>query len=522
VPILNPDEILRYLNAKGFLSSAEIELVNSRWSIDKDGPLLQYLGREKLLPEEVVEDLITLIGNNQLEGLEPQLPGLILLNMIGRGGRGSVYRAWQPSLRRVVAVKILSKALSNNREYIQRFLREARVASKVQHRNIVRAFDINKKGPNVYMVMEYVSGRSVGQILRNNPKLALPHAIEIARLIAEAVAYISKVGLVHRDIKPDNIMIDRKGRVKLCDLGLARPAGSTNLTSPMVAQGTPAYMAPEGAVSPEIDTQADVYSLGVTLYRMVLGKVPFENSDPVEVLRMHVEVEPRGLDGGELPGALQDLVRKMLAKKPADRPPAKDLARELAALQKTIPGLEKHALWELVPGGEQTQLGADDSSLALEPTAEIARPENGGQAPAKFKPWEDPSLAARPAASRGTRIPGLGIGIVSFALFVCVLYIIYVSMSPATNPEVDELKQKVETLEADNEKLKQQVSTSEFERKTMADRMQESADRLKLENAEDLQRKAREPRTDGTDSVISEIAAMRESAKTKSLPGAGD
>ncbi|MCA8945417.1 MAG: hypothetical protein KDB29_04260, partial [Planctomycetes bacterium] len=96
MPILSPDDILRYLNAKGFLSSAELELVNSRWSLDKDGPLLQYLGREKLLPEEVVEDLITLIGNNQLEGLEPTLPGLILLNMVGRGGRGSVYRAWQP------------------------------------------------------------------------------------------------------------------------------------------------------------------------------------------------------------------------------------------------------------------------------------------------------------------------------------------------------------------------------------------------------------------------------------------
>ena len=167
MPVLKPEEILRYLNAKGFLSSAEIELVNSRWSVEKDGPLLQYLGREKLIPTEVVDDLITLIGNSQLEGLEPQLPGLVLLNMIGRGGRGSVYRAWQPSLRRVVAVKILSKALSSNREYIQRFLREARVASKVQHRNIVRAYDINKKGSNVYMVMEYAeNGNLFGMLSR--------------------------------------------------------------------------------------------------------------------------------------------------------------------------------------------------------------------------------------------------------------------------------------------------------------------------------------------------------------------
>ncbi|MEZ5990994.1 MAG: serine/threonine-protein kinase [Planctomycetota bacterium] len=520
MPILSPDDILRYLNAKGFLSSAELELVNSRWSLDKDGPLLQYLGREKLLPEEVVEDLITLIGNNQLEGLEPTLPGLILLNMVGRGGRGSVYRAWQPSLRRVVAVKILSKALSNNREYIQRFLREARVASKVQHRNIVRAYDINKKGSNVYMVMEYVPGRSVGQILRNKPKLALPHAIEIARLIAEAVGYISKVGLVHRDIKPDNIMIDRRGRVKLCDLGLARPAGSTNLTSPMVAQGTPAYMAPEGAVSPEIDTQADVYSLGITLYRMLLGKVPFENSDPVEVLRMHVEVEPRGLDDGELPGALQDLVRKMLAKRPQDRPPAKDLPRELAALQKTIPGMERHALWELVPGGEPTQYNsADDSSLSLEPTAEVMRAPEDGQAPAKFKPWEDPALAARPTSSKNQRVTGMGIGTLGFALFVCILYIVYVSMSGTPEPPPDP---SVKELETQVEELKQAVATSELERKGMASDMQEAAARLKLENEEDLRRKANEPRTSSPSDVIEEIATMRESARTSTIPGAGD
>ena len=519
MPVLKPDEILRYLNAKGFLSSAEIELVNSRWSVEKDGPLLQYLGREKLIPTEVVDDLITLIGNSQLEGLEPQLPGLVLLNMIGRGGRGSVYRAWQPSLRRVVAVKILSKALSSNREYIQRFLREARVASKVQHRNIVRAYDINKKGSNVYMVMEYVSGYSLGQVLRAKPKIELAHAVEIGRLIADAVAYIGKVGLVHRDIKPDNIMIDRKGRVKLCDLGLARPAGATNLTSPMVAQGTPAYMSPEAAVSPEIDTQADVYSLGVTLYRALLGKVPFENSDPVEVLRMHVEVEPRGLDGGELPGALQDLIRKMLAKRPSERPAAKDLPRELAALQKTIPGMEKHQLWELVPGGEPTAwTGSEDSSLSLEPTAETQREPEDGQAPAKFKPWEDPALAPRPVA-RKRGMTGMGLGTLGFALFVCILYILFVTLDGPPEPPSDP---RVPELEAEIEKLQSEVGTTDLERKRMAALMQEAATRLKLENAEDLARKELEPKRDTTTDVIGEIARMRESARTSTIPGAGD
>ena len=519
MPVLKPDEILRYLNAKGFLSAAEVELVNSRWSVDKDGPLLQYLGREKLLPTEVVEDLINLIGNAQLEGLEPQLPGLIMLNMIGRGGRGSVYRAWQPSLRRVVAVKVLSKALSSNREYIQRFLREARVASKVQHRNIVRAYDINKKDSNVYMVMEYVSGVSVGQALRAKPRLELPHAVEIARLISEAIAYIGKVGLVHRDIKPDNIMIDRKGRVKLCDLGLARPAGSTNLTSPMVAQGTPAYMSPEGAMSPEIDIQADVYSLGVTLYRMVLGKVPFENKDPVEVLRMHVEVAPRGLDDGELPGALQELIRKMLEKNPKQRPPASELPRELASVQKAIPGLEKHQLWEIVPGGEPTAwTGSEDSALSLEPTSETPRDPSEGQAPAKYRPWEDPALAPRPVSTRNKGMAGIGLGTLGFALFVCILYIVFVTLSngePPEDPQVPVLKTEIEDL-------KQQLGTEELERKRMAALMQEAAARLKLENAEDLERKALEPHHNKPEDVLTEIADMRDSARTHNIPGAAD
>lgn len=520
LPVLKPDEILRYLTAKGFLSAAEVELVNSRWSVDKDGPLLQYLGRESLLPTDVVEDLIILIGNNQLEGLEPQLPGLVLLNMIGRGGRGSVYRAWQPSLRRVVAVKILSRALSDNREYIHRFLREARVASKVQHRNIVRAFDINKKGASVYMVMEYVAGVSLGQVLRGKTKLALPHAMEISRLVAEAVAYVGKVGLVHRDIKPDNVMIDRKGRVKLCDLGLARAAGTTELTSPMVAQGTPSYMSPEAAVSNEIDSQADVYSLGVLMYRVLLGRVPFENSDPVEVLRMHVEELPRGLDGGELPGALQELIRRMLEKDPKRRPAAKDLPREIAALQKTIPGLEKHQLWEIVPGGQPTAwTGTDDAQLELEATAEVQREAEAGQIPSKVQPWNDPTLAPRAPVRAARPMPGLGIGALGFALFVCILYIIFVTMSGDPTPIADP---RVEQLEAEVKRLENTLNAAEHSRKRMASDMQEASTRLKLENEQDLIRQEQEPRRDRPADVVKEIAAMRDAAQSHSLPGAKD
>lgn len=523
MPALKPEEILRYLRARGFLSGAEFELVSTRWSPEREGPLLPYLGREKLLPEEVVEDLIGLIGDNRLEGLEPHLPGLILLSMIGRGGRGTVYRAWQPGLRRVVAVKVLNQALGSNREYIRRFLREARVASKVQHRNIVRAFDINKKDSTVYMVMEYVAGVSVGGLLRRHPTVEFPHAIEVARLIAGAIAYVGQVGLVHRDIKPDNIMIDRHGRVKLCDLGLARPSGSTNLTSPMIAQGTPAYMAPEAATSPDIDIQADVYSLGVTLYRMVLGKVPFDHKDPVEVLRMHIEERPRGLDDGELPGAVQDLIRTMLEKDPRKRPDPTTLVRELLALQKSIPALEKHRLWELVPGGEPTRMSsAEQEALSLEPTDEMARPRSGGQAPAAHPPWEDPALAPRPER-RPSRVTGMGIGTLAFALIVSLLYILLMTIGDAGSVEQDES----DAERADQ--LERRVSELEEQRAAMDERhgrhvtlMQQAANRLELENELDLERMRRGPHYNTTDEIVDEIESLRDAAATRELPGAAD
>ncbi|MCL4730490.1 MAG: serine/threonine protein kinase, partial [Planctomycetes bacterium] len=433
---------------------------------------------------------------------------LQLLHMVGRGGRGSVYRAWQPSLRRVVAVKILSRALSGNREYIQRFIREARVASKAAHRNIVRAFDINKKGADVYMVMEYVSGISLGAVLRSRQKLAAGDVLAIAALVGDAISYIAKVGLVHRDIKPDNIMIDRKGRVKLCDLGLARPSGGANLTSPMVAQGTPAYMAPENALGHDIDSQADVYSLGVTMYRAALGKLPFDNPDPVEVLRMHVEEEPRGLDGGELPGALADLIRRMLAKDPKARPPARELGRELAALQKTLPGMDHPKLYELVPGGAPTAIVAYQSELDLEEPQPQAPPQ-----PA-YKAWEDPTLAPRPAVTRRPLpLPGMGVGTLVAALILCIAYILFVSLSgPATPPEdprVGELQKQVSDLEA-------RLATAELERKTVATLMHEAAERLKLENQEDLRRKEVEPPRQKLDDVIPELAAMRKAQSLNS------
>jgi serine/threonine protein kinase len=514
VPVLNTEEVIRYLVARGFLSSAEQELVQSRWNVESDGPLLQYLGREKLLPQEVVDDLIELIGNNILEGHEPKLPGLMLLNLVGKGGRGRVYRAWQPSLKRVVAVKILSRALADNREYIQRFLREARVASKVQHKYIVRAYDINKQSGNVYMVMDYIAGKSLGQVLRDRVKLDVSDLLEISRMTAEALAYTARVGLVHRDIKPDNILLDLNGRVKICDLGLARPAGSSNLTSPMVAQGTPAYMAPESALRPDLDAQADVYSLGVTMYRMLLGKVPFENSDPVEVLRMHVEEAPRELDASD---PLQKLILQMLEKNPIQRTGVKELPKLILDLQRNYPGLGKARTWDLVPHGEPA---ADESDPVLQ--LEDDEPEDDYPPATEAAPMDVPAASAQapasPSASNrapATKAPGVGVLSLGVALVVCVVYILVMSLKdpPAQpeDPKINELEQQVEDL-------KRGQASLEYSRGKLVQGMQLASERLQMENEEDRRLAELEPKRDKTDDIETELAEMDKTLALKNLP----
>lgn len=492
MPSFAPDDILRFLQSKGFLSSAEAELAEARWNPSADVSLLDWLAKERLLPTEVAQDLKALLADNVTDGLAPHLPGLMLLKMIGKGGRGRVYRAWQPSLRRLVAVKILSPELADNREYVRRFLREARVASRVTQENIVRAYDINRKGPHVYMVMEYVAGTNLGSVLRSVARLRLADAFEIARLTATALAYIARVGLVHRDIKPDNIMIDQRGRVKLCDLGLARPSGDSNLTSPMVAQGTPAYMAPENLHTPEAEISGDVYSLGVTLYRMLLGKLPFDHSDPSEVMRMHVEEAVPGLDESSgLPGALTDLIAAMMDKDPTKRPPIERLPNLFAALAKTLPDVGRPELWRLVLGGKEPVEGQE--ALTLEPTDAMAKPENqtSGQAPAVVA-WKSPEIAPRPTAtmpvSRSNRWGTMvGFAALALALAICMAYIVVMGFRddpiPPEDPRVGELKTRNAKLQAalnqsqsrhaDESALRSEaerrlVREMEFERKRLA------------------------------------------------------
>jgi tRNA A-37 threonylcarbamoyl transferase component Bud32 len=245
-----------------------------------------------------------------VEELAPLFPHLEILELIGQGGMGAVYKARQPSLDRLVAVKVLPPAAGRDPSFAERFGREARALAHLSHPNIVAVHDIGKANELYYFVMEYVDGVNLRQILRDG-KLTPAQALRIVPQICDALQYAHEEGVVHRDIKPENILLDRKGRVKIADFGLAklmgRDAGNFTLTGSQQVMGTLYYMAPEQVDRPlEVDHRADIYSLGVVFYEMLTGQLP--------VGRYPMPSEKAGTDA-----FLDEVVLHALEREPAQR-----------------------------------------------------------------------------------------------------------------------------------------------------------------------------------------------------------
>ena len=205
---------------------------------------------------------------------------------------GIVYKARQTSVDRIVAVKILLDALAQNKEFIKRFDREAKIAAKLSHNNIVNAIDAGEVDGHHYFVMEYVEGSTIKDALDKNKVFEEKTALKIVMAVAEALKHAHQRGLIHRDIKPENVILTKDGNVKLADLGLARLTADEKwaMSEAGMAIGTPYYISPEqvrGQV--DVDIRADIYSLGATLYHMVTGQVPYDGETPTEVMRKHVD-----------------------------------------------------------------------------------------------------------------------------------------------------------------------------------------------------------------------------------------
>ncbi|MHC5075028.1 MAG: serine/threonine protein kinase [Planctomycetota bacterium] len=268
-----------------------------------------------------------------------QIPGYKILGKLGSGAMAIVYKAKQLSLNRTVAVKILPKRFSENPQYVERFYKEGQAAAKLNHNNIVQAIDVGEAGGYHYFAMEYVEGKTLYDDLAKGNIFSEKDSLEIIIQIAEALKHAHERGLIHRDIKPKNIMIDKEGVVKLADMGLARETADieTAKTEAGKAYGTPYYIAPEqirGEI--DIDGRVDLYALGGTFYHMVTGRVPFKAENPAEVMKKHLreELTPPDHINTELSAGVSEVIEIMMAKKKENRyTTADELLVDLYALR---------------------------------------------------------------------------------------------------------------------------------------------------------------------------------------------
>ena len=261
------------------------------------------------------------------------IAGFSILHRLGVGGMSEVYLAFQESLHRHVALKVMRADFVGSSDHEQRFLQEARAVASLIHPNIVQVYDVGKFESIHYIAQEYVPGSNLFSYIQRRGALPLAEALSILSQTTAALQKAASIGLVHRDIKPDNLLLTPDGEVKVADFGLARARGqSLNLTAVGVTLGSPLYMSPEQIQGLSVDSRSDLYSLGATAYHMLSGRPPFSGETALALAMQHLQTEPARLEKirPDLPIALTNIVHELLAKNPDERfASAVELARAL-------------------------------------------------------------------------------------------------------------------------------------------------------------------------------------------------
>ncbi|MEU6799721.1 protein kinase domain-containing protein [Streptomyces neyagawaensis] len=336
-----------------------------------------------------------------------------LRDLLGEGGMASVHLAYDSVLDRQVAIKTLHTELGREQAFRERFRREAQAVAKLTHTNIVSVFDTGEDDVDglttPYIVMEYIEGRPLGSVLdadiQQQGAMPADKALKITADVLAALEISHEMGLVHRDIKPGNVMMTKRGVVKVMDFGIARAmqSGVTSMTQTGMVVGTPQYLSPEQALGRGVDARSDLYSVGIMLFQLTTGRLPFEADSPLAIAYAHVQEEPVAPSSinRSLPPAVDALVARALKKNPNERFPSAEAMRDeclrvAASLQPVAPSI--------VPGA-QTSNGAGVSSAVFPPIDQTGAPQSGSvQTP--YQPpstggYGHPTPAPTPAPSYG-------------------------------------------------------------------------------------------------------------------------
>jgi len=271
-----------------------------------------------------------------------------IIEELGKGGMGKVYRVVDKKLNEEVAMKLVKPEIASDKKTLERFSNELKLARKIVHKNVARMFDLNEEKGTHYITMEYVRGEDLKRLIRKIGQLSAAQVIPIAKQICEGLAEAHRLGVVHRDLKPQNIMVDEDGNSRIMDFGIARSLKAKGITGAGVMIGTPEYMSLEQVEGKDVDQRSDIYSLGVILYEMVTGKVPFEGDTPFTIGMKHkseIPKDPKALNA-QIPEDLNRLILKCLEKDKEKRYlNTAEIISELEKIEKGLPTTER-----IVPG----------------------------------------------------------------------------------------------------------------------------------------------------------------------------
>ena len=307
-----------------------------------------------------------------------------ILAILGKGGMGIVYQAYDPVLQRTVAIKVLPPQLTLDAEFVARFQREAIASANLRHANIVTVYDVGQQAGEYFIIMEYLEGTTLEQVLANGGPMSMAQASKIVTQIASALDHAHSRGIVHRDVKPSNVMLDGQDRAVLMDFGLVRAGEGFGPTRSSIVIGTPEYMAPEQVMGQAIDRRTDIYAFGVVIYEMLSGKTPFAHTTPLATAHAQAYEAPPPLRTitRAVPESAETVVMKALSKVPAARyQSAGDLARDFSqAIDGTMPaGLA--ALPILASAGAAPSVQKQSPSSAGSPATVVSPSSTGRPSP---------------------------------------------------------------------------------------------------------------------------------------------